>query len=57
MLFRSKQWCSDATDLDPLGRSFAPLYITERDFDEVENEIRTMEKLVAVLGTKEPKGV
>jgi type III restriction enzyme len=52
-----KQWCSDATELDPMGRTFQAVYVSQKDFDEVEKEVKTMEKLVGILGTKEPLGV
>ena len=52
-----KQWCVDASDLDPMGRSFQPVFISQKDFDEVEKEVKTMEKLVTILGKKEPLGV
>ena len=49
-----KQWCVDATSLDPDGRQFTPLFVPQKDFDEIEGEVKTMENLVAILGKKEP---
>lgn len=31
---RLKQWCEDATRLDPAGRTFQPMFVTQNDFEE-----------------------
>lgn len=53
---RLVQWCQDATLLDPHGRTFLPLYVTQDDFDEIEAHVATMARLTALLESKTPVG-
>lgn len=54
---RLKQWCFDASQLDPQGRSFSPLYVTEEAFTSLENHnLKTMSDLTAALANAEPLG-
>ncbi len=54
---RLKQWCEDATQNDPRGRTFQPLYVTEKDFDDVAKDISTISELVSLLNDAEPLGI
>ena len=51
------QWCADATEKDDLKRSFTPLYVPQKDFDELEKKIKTMQELLMVFQNKKPSGL
>lgn len=54
---RLKQWCKDATELDPHGRTFSPLYVTEEAFNDLEKQnVNTMGTLTEVLRSAAPIG-
>lgn len=51
---RLVQWCEDATDFDPLNRTFTPLFISEEDFNEVETRAKTMHRLAELTSGRLP---
>ena len=51
---RLKQWCDDAAAAD--GRTFTPLYVTQKDFDDLETKVGTLERLADILKDSEPVG-
>lgn len=53
---RLKQWCKDASVNDTRGRMFQPLYVTEKDFYDLEKDITSIGSLVDLLKDAEPLG-
>lgn len=55
---RLRSWCADATRLDPQGRSFTPLFVTEDDFNDlVTRGVSRLGVLVTALAGAQPVGL
>jgi type III restriction enzyme len=50
-------WCEDATALDPRGRTFTPLFLTEAVFDELDGSAGSMQQVADIVASHAPTGV
>lgn len=53
---RLVQWCEDVTDIDPHGRTWTPLFVSQEDFDEIETQVKTMHRLAELMDGRVPVG-
>ncbi len=49
-------WCEDASELDPRGRTFTPLFLAESVFDDIEGSLSSMQQLAEIIASHAPTG-
>lgn len=54
---RLVNWASDATETDPSGRVFKPLYVTQDDFEMYSSGIAEFERLAQLLAESNPETI
>lgn len=53
---RLVQWCDDAMMASEDGQTYTPLFITEEDFDEMEEKVNTLARVAELSKDRKPIG-
>lgn len=54
---RLVQWCEDASQNDPVGRIFSPVFLSGADFDEIEKTATSMRQIAEAVRGRGPVGL